>query len=104
MRNERRGPARPPERRVQRHLVDVLEQKVTRVAPKRAAIVGVGEGTERPPDAYAMHLHAVDARARSGAQPTATQQRDVVSALREPAKNLMQMNLGAARLRILDVL
>jgi hypothetical protein len=51
-----------------------------------------------------VHVHAVDARAVRVAGPSAAQERNLVTALREATEDLVQVNLGAAGLWILEVL
>jgi hypothetical protein len=51
-----------------------------------------------------MYINAVDHRARRSVAPPAAEQIDSVTARRESAEYLMEMELCAARLRVLTVL
>jgi hypothetical protein len=51
-----------------------------------------------------MDVHAVDTRTCRTAGPPAAQQRHVVTHRRETTEDLMQVDLGATSLRVLDVL
>ena len=54
--------------------------------------------------ADAIDLDPVERGARRTVRPAAAQQRDLVPLRGEPPEDLVQMDLGAARLRILAVL
>jgi hypothetical protein len=51
-----------------------------------------------------MYLDAIEDGARRTAGPAAAEQYDLVSQLREPAKDFVQMDLGPASERILTTL
>ena len=62
------------------------------------------EKGKRVPRADTNHLDVIQSGVRIGAHPTAAQQRDLVAGRREPPEDLVQMDLGAAGLRIVAVL
>jgi hypothetical protein len=51
-----------------------------------------------------VNVHPVDARTILMPGPSAAEERDLVSAPRDPTENLVQMNLGATCLWIFNVL
>ena len=101
-----RRPGGPPQRGVyERHLVHVLDEEVERPAA-RAGAEGVArqerEACGACPRACTRCRRA--SRCGSAAGPAAAEQRDLVPARREPAEDLVQVDLGAAGLRIVAVL
>src|SRR5688572_12697984 len=82
----------------QRHLVDVLDHevpRVRRVEPAERARRQEGERVTRPD---AMHRHPVERGGWGTPWPSTAEERDLVPASREPAEDLVQVNLGASRL------
>src|SRR5688572_27011416 len=104
VRNDRRGACPGPQWRIERNLVDVLDQQIPRRAGERAPIVRMRERAERRPGPDAMDVHTIDARATLGTEPAAAEQGDLVSTARQTAEDLVQMDLGAPALRVFDVL
>jgi hypothetical protein len=51
-----------------------------------------------------MYLDVVESRVRRAAGPSTAQERDFVADPREPSEDLVHVDLGATRLRILAVL
>ena len=93
-----------PEGRKERHLVQILDDEDESGAPERAAVVqGRGEAECMTPSGP-VHVDAVDAHATGRAVPARREERDAMTARGEPAEDLVQVDLGAARLRVLAVL
>ena len=90
-------------RRVQRNFVDVFDEDV-RDAGEVPPIVAACEEWKGVARADAVDLDSVEHRARRAARPAAAEQSDLMPARRQPAEDLMQVNLGAARLGIVAVL
>src|SRR5687768_6565412 len=104
MRDDRGGAPAGPQGRVERNLVDVLDQQIPWRAGERAPIVLMRERAERRPGPDAMDVHTIDAGTTLGARPSAAEKGDVMSAARQTAEDLVQMDLGAPALRVFDVL
>ncbi|MDQ2766881.1 MAG: hypothetical protein M3Y30_06965 [Gemmatimonadota bacterium] len=104
MRHEGHRSLCAPSRGPKRNLVDVLHQHICTLLSEHALVVAARDELEGVPRSYAMHVDPVECRALRRARPTAPQQRDLVPARRQPAEDLVQMNLGAAGVRILAVL
>jgi len=89
-----------PARRIQRDLVDVLDDDV---GPARELLVVKAARAKRKgmarPDA--IDVNAVERCTRRTARPAAAQQPYFMAHLCETSKNLVQMDLSSARLRIL---
>src|SRR2546423_1693777 len=62
------------------------------------------EKRERMPRAHAKHVDTVQPRARRRAGPSAAQQAHLVSLRRQPAEDLVQMNLRASGQRMVAFL
>ena len=104
VRNDRHRRRARPARRVQRNLVDILNEdvKVLRAqCPLKGPARFERKGRAGP---HSHDLHPIEQRARSTAGPAAAQQDDLVPARREPAEDFVQVSFGAAGLRILPVL
>src|SRR3954468_1130436 len=93
-----------PQRGVERDLVQVFDDHVVPVAPKIAIEVLAGEEWVSLPGADAVHVDAIEVRALLRCPPGAAEEIDAVALLDDPAENLLQMELGAPRLRIQVVL
>ena len=103
MRHERHRAPGAPARRVQRNLVDVLDQYVGRVR-EVPRVVAVREERKAVARTDAIHVDAVERCARRTSRPSAAQQAHLVSLERETPEDLVQVDLGAAGLRILTIL
>src|SRR5690606_32622141 len=87
----------PPERREQRDLVQVLDHDVELEVPEVAAVIGRCRQTECMAPARAVHVHPVHDLALRGARPAGNEQRHLVAPRREPAEDLVQVDLRAHR-------
>src|SRR5690242_15106634 len=103
MRHERHTVFRAPTRGVERDLVNVLDENV-RPPLVGLAIGPVGEKGERVPRADAIDLDTVERRAWRTVRPTTAEQTDSMAFRGETAEDLVKMNFGPARLRILAIL
>ena len=103
VRDQRDGRLRAPPRRVERNLVDVLDENVG-PAVQVLPVVAVREERKGVSRADAEHLDPIDPRARRTARPPAAEQPYLVPLRGEPAEDLVEMNLRAAGLRILEIL
>ena len=104
MRDTRHDAARPPQRCIQRHLVDVLDENIERLRRQMPAVVGPRLERKSLADAGAMHVDAAERRARRAVGPSAAQHRDVVAAPREALEDLVQVDFRPASERILPIL
>jgi hypothetical protein len=93
-----------PARRVERDLVDVLDEHVEGPPVEGAAVRAARLEGKRPAGAHADHLHPIERHVWCAAAPTTTQQHHLVTARREAAENLVQVCFGAASLRVVPVL
>jgi hypothetical protein len=103
VRDECHGAASPPKRRVERNLVDVFDEHVE---PSRemAAVVAARverEGVARPDTA---HDEAVERGSLWRPGPATAEERHLVTAGRQPAEDLVQVDLRAASLGVLAIL
>jgi hypothetical protein len=103
MRDEGHGAPRAPERSVQRNLVDVLDEDVEPGA-EVPMVVAARVEWEGVPRADAVDRESIDRCALRRPGPPATEERDLVTARRQTAKDLVEMDLGAASLWILTIL
>src|SRR5690606_33780696 len=93
-----------PERREQWDLVEVLDHGVEPEPAEVTAIVPRRRQTECIAAAHAVHIHPVHALPAGAAGPGRDEQGDAVAPSGEPAEDLVEVDLRAARARIQPVL
>ena len=91
------------ERRVERNLVEIVDDDVEARGIERPAQRQRHREVERVAPAAAEHADAVDRLFARDAVERVREQHDLVPARRDPPEDLVQVHLGAAGLGILDV-
>src|SRR5690606_20440521 len=96
VRNQRHDTTRAPAGRVERYLVDVLDQHV--VIPARELLLVVPLRVERKGVARSDPVHgdSVEAHVRLAPGPAAAEESHLVAARGDPAEDLVQVNLRPA--------
>jgi hypothetical protein len=96
--------AHAPERRVEGNLVEVLDDDIVLVAREILAIVPVGQKWIRLACPDAVDVDSVHVLALGSALPGAAEQVDLMTPRDNPAENFLEVKLGAAGLRVFDIL
>jgi hypothetical protein len=102
--DERHGATRSPPGREEEHLVDVLDQHIGVARREHSAPVRPDHEGKGVAGADAVELDAVERRLGRSTGPPGAQERDLVSPLREPPEDFVEMRLGAAGVRVFAVL
>src|SRR6185436_7171715 len=93
-----------PVRREERDLVEVFDYDVEALGGQAAAVVGRGGEGERMAAAGAVDPHPVGRIDRLRAGKARAEQAHLVPARRQPAEDLVEVDLGAAGVRVGQVL
>src|SRR6267143_3402512 len=92
-----------PERRVERNLVQILDDDIVIVAGEILRVVSPGEKWISMPGADTVNVDPIQIRARRRIRPRAAQQINGMTAGDDAAENLPEVKLGTTGLRILVI-
>jgi hypothetical protein len=102
--DQRHEVANAPQRRVERNLVQVLDDDVVVVARETLAIVAVGQKWISVTCADAVNFDSVRSFALRRAHPGAAQKVNAMAPRNNPTEDFLEVKLGAAGLRVLEIL